>query len=362
MWGIGLALTLQLAAGGSNLACGGWSAAVELAAGRYARPAVAGLLRALVLVGIIVGGAVLGATSVQALVASAIALIPFDVIRFAFARQLTEKGVEPVRLWTVIRGAAGGFLLMVGSATQNGLQPALAATVAPLVAGAAIPGRTVSNGARLFSTAVQNVVWAPMAARLAAEPDGGRAFAFWRRNALLLALTQLLGLVALTCAAPLVVPRWLPTKSDQIVPLLPFYCVEHAVLIAAVPSQTLLSAVGQFVRIGLGQLIGAVVAVGVILVTIQSWGPSGFALSSLVGVLVFAPAVLAGEWKYWTRRGQRPWVVMGTRLVLSAAAAATALLVRWPAVATAWVAGLLAVGLWLVKAERSGAREPGSTA
>ena len=338
-----LAVVGQLVANGVALACSGWSVGVEQATARYARSQLFGLLRSTLGTGMVLVAAAAGAGAVRSILTGVLATLVVDAYRFLTARRWVPPTADRVPAKDVIVGARGGFVLMVAMATQGSLLPAVAASIAPLAVGAAVPGRTVSNATRVLASSVQNVIWTPLAARLAAEQRGDQAFSFWRRNAPLLSLVQFLGLPVLTLVAPFVVPRWLPTKSHEILGLLPVYCVEQAVFAAAVPAQMLLLATGRFGRAGSAFLAASLISVGLSVATMPRFGALGFAVSTLAGTaLGLVPVVTALEWKYWKDRGQEPFRLIAPRLGIAALAALSGPLMLWSAPgATAFLAVLL---------------------
>jgi O-antigen/teichoic acid export membrane protein len=350
-----LALAVQLFGGGVGLALSGWSTSIEQSTGRYARTQLFALMRSSASLGVIVIAARLGFDVVHAIVFGVSTTVVIDGIRFQLARRHVPSNPGALSVKKVLMAARGGLLLMVASGTQNSLLPAIAASVAPMAVGAAIPGRTVSNSARVLATSAQSVVWVPLAARLTAEVDDGRAFMFWRRNSLLLSFVQLLGLPAITLVAPFLVPRWLPMKSHAIMQLLPVYCVEQAIFAASVPANMVLLAVGRFGRAGLGFLAASLISLTLCVVTMPRLGPMGYAGSTLAGTLFgFVPVLTVLEWHYWTGRGQRPLRVIGPRIALCVAAAVSGPMMYWSALgATAYLLVLLAIVGAIVRRDRA---------
>jgi O-antigen/teichoic acid export membrane protein len=206
-------------------------------------------------------------------------------------------------LRAVLRDARGSLLYYVASTTQTGLQPYVAAAISPDTVSIAVPGRTLANSARNVSTAVVNVVWVPVAARLFELKSDTERLRFWKRNSPILATIQMAGIVALLALAPVVVPRWLPSKSNAILELLPFYCIEQAVYVATMPSFVLLQAVGRFGTLGAATMAAALATIAGTIALLPSYGAVGFAAASAAAaLLIFAPAVLIVEWRYWRTR------------------------------------------------------------
>jgi O-antigen/teichoic acid export membrane protein len=121
--------------------------------------------------------------------------------------------------------------------------------------------------------------------------------------------------------------------------------MEQAAYSMAVPAQTLLMATGRFGRAGGATMACALISVLLTVALMPAFGALGFAVASLAGTAVgLVPALLALEWTYWRERGQRPSRVVGPRLAIALAAAATGPLMRWsPLAANVYLLAVLAV-------------------
>jgi hypothetical protein len=338
-----VAIVVQLASAAFSLVTGGWSAAVEQSNEKYARSPIAVLCRTLASTSVLVACAYAGVTSSIALIASACATFPIDLARFLWTRTLVPRGHEATGIGDVLRGARGSLLLMVAAATQGGLWPAVAAAVAPLAVGVAIPARTVANGARLLSAVAQNVLWAPLAGRFASIGDPTRMYEFWKRHAPILGVVQMTGVVGLVVVAPAAVHLWLPSKAAGIDGLLPIFCAEQALLIATIPSIVLLPAVGHFGRLGAMQAAQSLVGVVITLLLMPRFGALGFAVASVSSTaLCMVPGALLAEYAHWSSMGRTPTGLLGARLALAMAALACA-----PTMALSrWLAGGLAISVF----------------
>ncbi|MHB8736644.1 MAG: lipopolysaccharide biosynthesis protein [Terriglobales bacterium] len=357
-WGIMIAFLVQATGCAFNLATGGWSTAVEQATGHYARTHLFGFTRIMSTTAVLLVAALWGAGTGIALGAAACPGFLLDAGRFASALRLSPMSKPGVPFKQVMKASRGSLAMMTATATQMGLYPALAATLSAGAASVAVPGRTVSNGARFLSTAIQNVVWAPVATRMAAEPDAGRAYAFWKRNSPILGLTQLAGTAALVVAAPHVVPHWLPSKSASIVALIPIYAAEQALLIACLPSQVLLQATGRFSRIGATMVASALLALGLMLTTIGRFGAVGFAWATLVATATCTlPGLLTGELLYWREQGQPLAPLIAPRLGFTAMAVVSGVLLAFSSVAASSVVmAALAACVWHAWSARAGGK------
>jgi len=340
------AIAVQLTSAAFALATGGWSSAVEQSNEKYSRTPIAFLCRSLASSAVLLGCARGGVLPSTALIASACASLPIDIGRFLWSRTLVPRGHEAARVADVLREAKGSLFMMIAGATQAGLWPAVAAAVAPLTVGVAIPARTVANGARLVSSVAQNVLWVPLARRFASISDPEEVYEFWARHSPILALVQMAGVVSLVVVAPAMVQAWLPKKAVEIDLLLPVFGVEQALLIAAVPSLVLLLAVGRFGRLGAVQLAQAIVGIAVTLILMPRLGALGFALASVVSTATCTvPTLLLAEYKHWSLIGQRPLVVLAPRVALAAAAVACAVVMSYSRTISAAVAFvILALG------------------
>jgi O-antigen/teichoic acid export membrane protein len=292
------------------------------------------------------------------LLSSAGLVIVFEGSRFA----LTLRGepllrsVPPQPVTRILRDARGSLAYYLATATQTGLQPYVAASISSRVVSVAVPARTLANSARSLSTAVINVVWVPVAARLSELKDGAEQLRFWRRNHLVLSAVQVAGIAVLLGLAPFVVPRWLPAKSDEILRLLPLYCVEQAMYVAAIPSFVLLQATGRFGALGAATLVSAIGTVAGTVALVPHFGAIGFVSSSAgSAALILAPTVLALEWRYWHTKGVSPASTLVPRFALALLVASVAIgytYHRWLSVA-AELAILVFVVWYALRARRS---------
>ena len=306
-----VALTAALAqfvSGGVSLLFGGWSTAVDSGHGRYVRLQVFGLARVtLVTIATLVPAALGGSASLALFVAS-VGGIMFDATRFSLTYRDEPRipARHAVSIPRVLRDAAGSVVLMLATTTQNGLQPYVTAVMSPAVVSIVVPGRTLANGARSVSGAIGSVLWVPVAARFAEMSDPAARHRFWTRNAPVLSLVQLAGILALLVLAPLVVPLWLPAKSRDILSLLPYYCVEQGVYVAVLPTIVLLQAAGRFAVLGVATLLSAVVSTIAITIFVPRYGASAFAFANAAAAqLILAPCLLLSEWLHWRRCGIR---------------------------------------------------------
>jgi O-antigen/teichoic acid export membrane protein len=172
----------------------------------------------------------------------------------------------------------------------------------------------------------------------------------------------MVGVVGLVAVAPIAVRAWLPTKAAGIETLLPVFCAEQALLIAAIPSLVLLQAVGRFGLIGAIQSVQAMVGVTATLILMPRLGAIGFAIASVCSTaMCLAPGLLVAEYTHWSAMGARPSVVLVPRLALAAAASmcAPAMAISHAlAAAVALVVLVVAAvhALWLSRRNRSDAR------
>ncbi len=322
-----VAALAQVVSGATSLALGGWSSAVDQGRSRYARVPAYALGRMTLVTCVTLGLAELGLGPGATLLCVSGLSIVFEALRFAHTRR-TEgplASVSPDPVGGVLRDARGSLLYYLATTTQNGLQPYVTAALSPSVVSIAVPARTLANGARSMSGAVVAVIWIPVAARLFELKDASDRLRFWRRNSPTLSAVQVGGVVALLALAPLVVPHWLPAKSESIMALLPFYCVEQGAYVAIIPSTVLLQATGSFATLGYATLAAAIASVAGTMLLVPHYGAAGFAGASAASVLlVLAPSVLAVEWGYWRRGGVSPASVLaprvGTALLVAACA------------------------------------------
>ncbi len=308
----------QVLAGGASLASGSWCTAVDCGRERYLRIQVFGLARTLVTTAGVALLALGGLGPARALIIVSFAQVVLELSRFVVTRAGEPRDVkEAVPARQVLREGRGSLVYAFAVTTQNGLQPYVTAALSPSVVSVAVPGRTLANSTRTLSTAIFNVVWVPVAARFAELTDGPRRHAFWSRNAPLLSLVQLAGVAALLALAPLVVPHWLPSKADDILRLLPLYCVEQGAYAASLPVLVLALANGRFGLLGAVTLASATVSIVGTLVFVPSHGAVGFAAANAVaGAVVAAPLLIAWEWRYWREQGVVGVGTTGTRALL----------------------------------------------
>ncbi len=300
---------------------GGWSTAVEYARGRYVLVQLAPLVRTIGTLAALFLAASWHSDPARGLIGSATFGIALDVARFTASHRFL-RGPSPARLRvrSLLWQSRGGPVYAFGLATNNGLIPAVLGVTAPLIASAAVPGRTVSNGARVVANTVGNAIWVPLAARLEALRGDPEARALLsHRTATLLAVIQCgsLGLVLLI--APWVVPLWLPSKSNQIMASLPVFLIEQAFLICAVPAQIKLMAAGRLLAVGTVSIAGGVFILVMTMILVPKWGVQGYALAvALSAGVVVAPALLWLERDQWRRDGLSwsPW----SRLLLTGGA------------------------------------------
>ncbi len=302
-----VAFFAQTLSAGAGVVLSGWSTSVESATGRYQRVQVIGLIRTSAYVLSLVSMAAVRAGPATALVVQALTMALFDTIRMAFARKLLpgpdahEQAPSPLRL---LAGARGSLFLAFGGATQNGLQPALTAVLSENAAAAAIPARTLANGARTVAMAVSNVLWVPLAARLTRDARPGDSFLMWRRASPALSTLVLGGIALLLSLAPAIVPHWLPRQSATILAALPFFAAEQAAFLAAFPSIMLLQAVGSFGHIGAVTVAAAICGLALTYLLVPGAGAAGFGLAGLLATsCIFAPGLVISEHAYWRRSG-----------------------------------------------------------
>jgi hypothetical protein len=353
----------QFASGAVSVAFGGWTTSVDCGHGRYVRVQAFGMGRTLVSMGAAAAAAVLGGSPAMAIFAASGGLVALEAVRFALVyrseRPLARK--EATGALALAREAAGSVVLTIAQTTQSGLQAYVTTAISTAVVGVAVPGRTLANGARSLASAASTVVWVPIAARFAelAEPEA--RYAFWRRNAPLLSVLQLAGVIALLALAPLVVPRWLPSRSSAILALLPYYCAEQCAYAATVPTVVLLQAAGWFAALGGASLLAALVSVAATIALVPSHGASGFAFASAASAqLVLVPGLLGLEWLYWRRRGVAAGGALARRaLVVPLSFGAAVLCRRSPAGAALALALVTAALAALTLHRRRLARAPG---
>ncbi len=290
----------------SAVCLGGWSTSVEYARGRYVLVQAAPLLRSSGMVVALLGAAMMDLDPAWALIASAAFGLLVDVCRFAISIDFLRGPTgAPLPLRSLAWQSRGGPVYAFGLATSNGLIPALLSIVSPAIASAAVPGRTVSNGARLVANTVGNAIWVPLAARMESlrdQPVAQRSLA--ERTATMLAVIQCASLAAILLVAPWAVPIWLPTKSAEILGSLPTFLIEQALLVLAVPAQIRLMAAGRFMAVGIVTLAGAVSIMVLLLLLVPRFGVPGYAASvAVAAAVVVVPALLFLERQEWQKAG-----------------------------------------------------------
>jgi O-antigen/teichoic acid export membrane protein len=318
----------QVISGATSLALGGWTSSVDLSRSRYSRVPAFALARAALVTVATLGCAILGLSAAVTLLSVSGLGVAFECLRFALAMhsEPSLRDVNPSPVRGILHEARGSLVFYLATATQNGLQPYVAAAVSSKVLSVAVPARTLSNSARSLSTAVVNVIWVPVAARLAELRDSAERLRFWRRNSPTLWTVHLAGIVGLLGLAPLVVPRWLPAKSHDILAILPFYCAEQGAYIAAIPSIVLLQATGRFGALGAVTLATAIATVAGTLLLTPAYGAAGFAgASAASAVLILAPALVTLEWLYWRETGVSATSSLAPRVGLALLVGACAL-------------------------------------
>jgi O-antigen/teichoic acid export membrane protein len=318
----------QMVAGGTSLALGGWSSAVDQSRLRYSRIPFFGIVRNVLVTGSTIGFALYGMNPALTLVSISAVLVMFEGLRFALvlSTEPSFRSVQSPPIRTILHEARGSLFYYLATSTQNGLQPYVTAAISSEVVSLAVPTRTLANGARSLATAVASVIWVPVAARFVQLGDGDERLRFWRRNSPTITMIQVAGVAVLLALAPFVVPRWLPSKSDQIIQLLPFYCVEQGVYVATIPSVLLMQAVGSFGTLGALTFAAAVSTVAGTFALVPRYGATGFAAASAASALfVLAPAVLIAEWRYWRASGISAASVLGPRIAVAVFTAATAI-------------------------------------
>jgi O-antigen/teichoic acid export membrane protein len=326
-WALAAALS-QIVWGATSLALGGWSSAVDQGRARYARVPGAGLVRHVIVTIATLGLAESGWGPGATLLAVSALGIAYECARFALALSgeppLREMKPDPVR--EILRDSRGSLVYYLATTTQTGLPPYVAASISPSAVSVAVPARTLANGARSVSTALSIVIWVPVAARLSELTVPVERLRFWRRNSPVLSAVHLGGILALLALAPLVVPIWLPSKSSQILALLPAACVEQGAYVATIPSVVLLQATGRFGTLGGATMAAAIAAVVGTVVLVPRYGAFGFTSSgAAAATLIFAPVVIAAEWSYWRSTGTSATSMLASRLVLALLAIGCAL-------------------------------------
>ncbi|MDP9036118.1 MAG: hypothetical protein M3O50_15055 [Myxococcota bacterium] len=345
-----LAFVAQTFSTGAGVALSGWSTSVESATGRYQRVQAVGLIRNCASSLSFVAMAYAGASPTASLIAQALILTAFDATRIVFARQLLPpsgtalEALSPLRFLVAARGS---LFLAFGAATQNGLQPAVMAVLSENAAAAAIPARTLANGARTVAMAVSNVLWVPLAARLTRDAKPADSFLMWKRASPVLSTLVLAGVALLLVLAPLVVPLWLPRQSATILSVLPLFAAEQAAFLAAFPSLMLLQALGKFGTIGAVTLTMAFASLVLTYWLVPRTGAAGFGMAGLVGTsCVYAPALLLSEYVHWRASGARALSTILHRAGLAFAAVAACLAHRrFPVLSVTILFGLTAAAL-----------------
>ena len=352
-----LAALGQVVSGGTSLALGGWSSAVDQGRGRYARVPAFGLARAILTTGAMLGLAEWAVGPGTTLILLSGLIVVFEGSRFALALRAEPplRAVEPQPTRHILRDARGSLLFYLATTTQSGLQPYVAAALSASVVSVAVPARTLANSARMVLSAAVNVLWVPIAARLFELKDADERLRFWRRNSPVLSTVHVAGILILLGLAPLVVPHWLPSKSAAILGLLPFYCVEQGAYVAAIPAIVLMQATGRFGTLGAVTLAAATATVAGTVVLIPRFGATGFAAASAVStLLILAPIVLALEWHYWRSNGVSATAVLLPRVASALLVAACAIpYSRHPFHAVALLAALFGcLGVYSIRSRR----------
>ncbi len=289
------------------LSCSGWATAIEAGSGKLARCQWFGISRYAVNTGGVVLLAMLGFSPIVTLMLASVAAIVHDLVRFMLAWRLffrpLPKGSPVNRAQLLLRSSAG-LLIVAANATQNGLQAAVSTGLDIGATAIAVPGRTVSNAARQFSTAVGNVAWVAVARSFAATDDNHKKFAQWGNVTRLLTGLQFVGTGIIAILAPFALPLWLPSKAPMLVELMPVYIAEQAIVSLFLTGNYLLIADGRFGTSGSIQMVGAAITVVLTWWLIPTMGPLGFALATLVGGSAFlACFTLILERRWWRDRG-----------------------------------------------------------
>jgi O-antigen/teichoic acid export membrane protein len=199
--------------------------------------------------------------------------------------------------------------------------------------------------------AVSNVLWVPLAAKLAGYERPADTFHVWRRISPVLALLVLVGVTALLCVVPVVVPIWLPHQSETILRIFSYFAVEQAAFMAAFPSLMLLQALGRFGQLGAWALTTSICGVTLTWMLVPRAGAAGFGIANaLVTCVVYAPGLLLSEYLYWHRVGvdARGFLARRGGLCLTTTAACLAYAAH-PAVAACFLLAVTSACVWALR-------------
>ncbi len=302
----------------TSLACGGWATAVLVGSARYVRGHLEALVRNLVAGLSLPLLAYLGAGPVRALALYACGLMVVDLARFAGASRVLPRTTtdSPMSMREIMWQARGSFLLSLSGPVQTGLQPAVAAQLLAGTIAVGVPARTMGSAARLLTNAVINAIWVPLARQVA--PGRPNAQHAWRTASGRMATLQLAAITFVMLVAPIVTPLWLPNKHAAVMRVVPIFLLEQACYICAAPSLLLLQSAGQFGRVAMVQLGGALVSLVLTIFLVPTYSALGFAIASALStVLIVVPASALLERAYVHTLGGSAGPVFGLRLLIT---------------------------------------------